>query len=68
MSNISFECIDKVKMYAIIIVCMFLQNIYTCYYGNKVQASHCIDKYNINDYINANDDLIVVDWFDNNNF
>ena len=33
------------EMYAIIIVCMFLQNIYTCYYGNKVQALHCIDKH-----------------------
>ena len=55
------------EMYAIIIVCIFLQNCYTCYYGNKVQSSHCADKVNINDYINVNELLNVIDW-DNDNF
>ena len=39
------------EMYAIVIVCMFLQNCYTCYYGNKVQSSHCADKVDIDNIL-----------------
>ena len=51
------------EMYAIVIVCMFIQNCYTCYYGNKVQTMHCADKVNINDYINLNEELNVIHWY-----
>ena len=50
------------EMYAIVLVCFFIQNCYTCYYGNKCQTQHSADKPDINMYLNINEELDIVEW------
>ena len=56
------------EMYAIVLVCFFIQNCYTCYYGNKCQTQHNAEKPDINMYLNVNEEFEIVEWDSDDEF
>ena len=53
-----------VEMHALILMCMFLQNVYTCYNGSKVQGEMDCPGVTIEEYLPLDEVLNVVEFPD----
>ena len=49
-------------MQALVLVSLFLQNIYTCYNGNKVQTQMMAEKVDIDRYLPLDEELDIVEF------
>ena len=50
------------ELHALVFVTLFMQNIHTCYNGNKIQTFFGANKYSIDEYLPMNEILDVIKW------
>ena len=50
------------EMHALVMMTMFIQNIYTCFNGNKVMTQHKAEQPSLDFYLPLDENLEIIEW------